>query len=84
MPFTNRVAAGRDLARALAAYKGDKPIVMALPRGGVPVAAVVATALDAPLGKSGRVPIAVHFPSCDGVTPRAHSLRSGRRAKVVN
>ncbi|MBS0534027.1 MAG: phosphoribosyltransferase [Proteobacteria bacterium] len=49
MPFTNRVAAGRDLARALAAYKGDKPIVMALPRGGVPVAAVVATALDAPL-----------------------------------
>ncbi|MCW5692722.1 MAG: phosphoribosyltransferase [Pseudolabrys sp.] len=49
MPFTNRVAAGRELAKALDAYKADNPIVMALPRGGVPVAAVVATALGAPL-----------------------------------
>ena len=49
MPFTNRTAAGRQLAMALDAYKSEKPIVMALPRGGVPVAAEVAAALDAPL-----------------------------------
>lgn len=49
MPFTNRIEAGRQLAKALADYKSDKPVVMALPRGGVPVAAEVAAALDAPL-----------------------------------
>jgi predicted phosphoribosyltransferase len=49
MPFTNRTAAGRQLAKALGEYKSEKPIVMALPRGGVPVAAEVAAALDAPL-----------------------------------
>src|SRR5512139_2219903 len=49
MPFTNRIEAGRQLAKALAPYKDDKPIVMALPRGGVPVAAEVAAALKAPL-----------------------------------
>jgi predicted phosphoribosyltransferase len=49
MPFTNRQDAGRQLARALAGYKDQKPVVLALPRGGVPVAAEVAAALDAPL-----------------------------------
>lgn len=49
MPFTDRIEAGRKLANALAVYKDDKPIVMALPRGGVPVAAEVAAALRAPL-----------------------------------
>jgi predicted phosphoribosyltransferase len=37
------------LARALSAYKGRHAVVLALPRGGVPVAAEVAEALDAPL-----------------------------------
>ncbi len=49
MPFNNRVEAGRQLAKALASYKTQKPVVLALPRGGVPVAAEVAKALDAPL-----------------------------------
>ena len=49
MPFINRSDAGRRLAHALAKYKGQRPVVLALPRGGVPVAAEVATALQAPL-----------------------------------
>jgi putative phosphoribosyl transferase len=49
MPFRNRVDAGRRLARALARYAGEEVAVLALPRGGVPVAAEVATALCAPL-----------------------------------
>lgn len=49
MPFSDRLDAGRQLAQALAPYKKDRPVVLALPRGGVPVAAEVATALDAPL-----------------------------------
>ena len=49
MPFANRVDAGRKLATALARYKDQHPVILALPRGGVPVAAEVATALQAPL-----------------------------------
>jgi putative phosphoribosyl transferase len=47
--FRDRSDAGRRLARALASYKSRRAIVLALPRGGVPVAAEVAKALDAPL-----------------------------------
>ena len=49
MPFIDRDDAGRQLAKALARYKDSKPIILALPRGGVPVAAKVAEALHAPL-----------------------------------
>ena len=49
MPFIDRIDAGRQLAKALARYKVQRPVVLALPRGGVPIAAEVATALDAPL-----------------------------------
>jgi putative phosphoribosyl transferase len=49
MPFKDRTDAGRQLADALLSYKEAHPIVLALPRGGVPVAAEVAKALDAPL-----------------------------------
>jgi putative phosphoribosyl transferase len=49
MPFRNRMDAGRKLAAALAGYMDQKPIILALPRGGVPVAAEVAAVLNAPL-----------------------------------
>ena len=49
MPFMNRSEAGRSLAVALARYKAEEPAILALPRGGVAVAAEVAAALDAPL-----------------------------------
>ena len=49
MPFSDRSDAGRKLAKALASYKGRQPVILALPRGGVPVAAEVAAALNAPL-----------------------------------
>ncbi len=49
MPFRNRAEAGRRLAAALAGYRNEEPTVLALPRGGVPVAAEVAAALKAPL-----------------------------------
>jgi putative phosphoribosyl transferase len=49
MPFKNRSEAGQKLARALSNYKDQHPVILALPRGGVPVAAKVAAALNAPL-----------------------------------
>lgn len=49
MPFVDRKDAGQQLAKALAHYKDKQPVVLALPRGGVPVAAEIAAALDAPL-----------------------------------
>lgn len=49
LPFENRRDAGRQLALALIAYKSENPVILALPRGGVPVAYEVAKALDAPL-----------------------------------
>jgi predicted phosphoribosyltransferase len=49
MTYQDRADAGRRLAKALSSYKGRHPVVLALPRGGVPVAAEVAAALDAPL-----------------------------------
>src|SRR5262250_1585113 len=49
MAFTDRSDAGRQLAQALLRYKDPQPVILALLRGGVPVAAEVATALHAPL-----------------------------------
>ncbi len=47
--FIDRRDAGRQLAQRVAAMKLDHPIVYALPRGGVPVAAEIAAVLHAPL-----------------------------------
>ena len=47
--FRNREDAGRRLAAMLVRYQEEDPLVLALPRGGVPVARAVATALGAPM-----------------------------------
>lgn len=49
MPFRDRSDAGRRLAGLLADRELTTPLVLALPRGGVPVALEIALALDAPL-----------------------------------
>ncbi|SFY51505.1 phosphoribosyltransferase family protein [Streptomyces sp. F-1] len=49
MRFANRLEAGRRLGRRLEYLRGQDVVVLGLPRGGVPVAAAVAEALDAPL-----------------------------------
>lgn len=47
--FADRAAAGRQLAAELAGHAYPDPVVLALPRGGVPVALEIARALGAPL-----------------------------------
>jgi len=51
LPFADRTAAGEALVTRLRLLPAamDAPLVLALPRGGVPVAAAVARALHAPL-----------------------------------
>ncbi|MFD5135008.1 phosphoribosyltransferase family protein [Streptomyces sp. NPDC058378] len=49
MLFTDRTDAGRQLAEALRHLERRDPVVLGLPRGGVPVAYEVARALGAPL-----------------------------------
>lgn len=48
-PFVDRRDAGRQLAARLSHLADARPVVLALPRGGVPVAYEVAQRLDAPL-----------------------------------
>ena len=47
--YTDRADAGRRLCAALAGYSLPRPLVLALPRGGVPVAAELAQCLNADL-----------------------------------
>jgi putative phosphoribosyl transferase len=47
--FKDRRDAGRQLGRRLSTYATLRPVVVALPRGGVPVAAEIAECLRAPL-----------------------------------
>lgn len=47
--FEDRADAGRRLALLLRSMPLDDPVVLALPRGGVPVAVEIAAALEAPL-----------------------------------
>lgn len=48
-PFEDRRDAGRKLGERLFPYRDQRPVVFALPRGGVPVGYEVSLALDAPL-----------------------------------
>lgn len=45
MPFQNRQQAAMRLSEALAAYQGKNPLILAIPRGAVPMAKVIAAAL---------------------------------------
>lgn len=73
--YADRAAAGRELARAVQEQAGEVDLVLALPRGGVPVAAPVAAALGAPLdvlvvrklGAPGRPELAVGAIAAGGV-----------------
>jgi putative phosphoribosyl transferase len=49
MAFENRAEAGRLLARRLDQYRGQHPLVLAIPRGAVPMGKIVADALDGDL-----------------------------------
>jgi putative phosphoribosyl transferase len=49
MPFKNRAEAALMLARRLAGYRGQRPLVLAIPRGAVPMGRIVAEALDGDL-----------------------------------
>lgn len=73
--FADRSDAGKQLAAKLAAYSGPDARVLALPRGGVPVAYEVAKALQAPLdvfivrklGAPGREELAIGAIASGGV-----------------
>lgn len=47
--FADRADAAQQLARALSPYRGQRPLVLAIPRGAVPMAAVLARELEGDL-----------------------------------
>jgi predicted phosphoribosyltransferase len=49
MPFTDRADAARQLASALKHYAGKHPLVLAIPRGAVPMGVIIARALGGDL-----------------------------------
>ena len=81
--FPDRSHAGRQLASRLAGYQRRDPLVLALPRGGVPVAVEVATALGADLdvlvvrklGVPGNPEFAMGAVGEDGVIIVDHAVR---------
>jgi putative phosphoribosyl transferase len=82
--FASRRAAGQELAQVLRRTAWPHPVVLALPRGGVPVAAEVARALGAPLdllmvrkiGAPGQPELAVAAMAWLGAGPAAVSTDS--------
>ena len=49
MPFQNRDEAAHRLAQSLAQYHGKNPLILAIPRGAVPMAKVIADTLGGEL-----------------------------------
>jgi len=76
MIFMDRPAAGRWLARELEPYRSADPVILALPRGGVPVAVEVAHELGADLevfvvkkiGAPGHPELAIGAVAAGGIT----------------
>lgn len=46
MIFADRIAAAEQLATALAEYRGRQPLILAIPRGAVPMAQIIAARLE--------------------------------------
>ncbi|WP_135302231.1 phosphoribosyltransferase [Haloarcula amylovorans] len=80
--FANRTEAGERLAAAIAQANVDADVVLAIPRGGLPVGRAVADALSVPLdvvvarkvGAPGNPELAVAAVADDGTTWRNESL----------
>ncbi len=49
MYFADRREAAQRLAQALASYRGSRPLILAIPRGAVPMGATLARALEGEL-----------------------------------
>lgn len=72
--YRDRVDAGARLARELEEYRGERPVVLGIPRGGVPVAAEVARRLGGELdvmvarklGAPGHEELAIGAVTADG------------------
>jgi putative phosphoribosyl transferase len=85
MRFHDRAQAGRQLGEKLMPLAGQKPVVVGLPRGGVPVAAEIARRLRAPLdvilvrkvGAPDRAELAAGAVGEDGVTVRNLAVLQG-------
>lgn len=74
LPFQDRLEAARLLAKRLAGFRGRHAVVLGIPRGGVPVAREVATAIDGDLdilvarklGAPGHEELAIGAVTADG------------------
>lgn len=49
IPFRDRIDAARQLAAALEKFRGSKPVILAIPRGAVPMGRIIADALQGEL-----------------------------------
>ena len=93
MLFEDRFDAGRVMASKLGEFSGrNDVVVLALPRGGVPVGYEVAQALRAPfdvfvvrkLGTPGQEELAMGALASGGVTVLKGSLRGGNANTAAN
>jgi putative phosphoribosyl transferase len=74
LPFQDRLEAARLLAKRLAGFRGQHAVVLGIPRGGVPVAREVATAIEGDLdilvarklGAPGHEELAIGAVTADG------------------
>jgi putative phosphoribosyl transferase len=89
MVFKDRAEAGRLLADRLREYQDRNALILALPRGGVPVAAQVAAALNGELdiviarkiGAPGNPELAIGAVTSDGTVLLNDSLIAGLRVE---